>query len=44
MVAFSAKRHGIRFCGILGNAMTTDDEIKKLSLVVDTAREVWGTA
>jgi 5-methyltetrahydropteroyltriglutamate--homocysteine methyltransferase len=30
--------------GIGGNAMTVDDEIKKLALVVETAREVWGTA
>jgi 5-methyltetrahydropteroyltriglutamate--homocysteine methyltransferase len=30
--------------GIGGNAMTVDDEIAKLRLVVDTAREVWGTA
>jgi 5-methyltetrahydropteroyltriglutamate--homocysteine methyltransferase len=30
--------------GVGGNAMTIDDEIKKLSLVVETAREVWGSA
>jgi 5-methyltetrahydropteroyltriglutamate--homocysteine methyltransferase len=30
--------------GIGGNAMTVEDEIKKLRLVVETAREVWGTA
>jgi 5-methyltetrahydropteroyltriglutamate--homocysteine methyltransferase len=30
--------------GIGGQAMTVDDEIKKLSLVVETAREVWGAA
>src|ERR1700722_15860961 len=30
--------------GIGGNAMTVDDEIRKLALVVETAREVWGTA
>lgn len=30
--------------GIGGNTMTIDDEIKKLSLVVETAREVWGSA
>ena len=30
--------------GIGGNAMTTEDEIAKLRLVVDTAREVWGSA
>jgi 5-methyltetrahydropteroyltriglutamate--homocysteine methyltransferase len=30
--------------GIGGNAMTVEDEIKKLSLVVETAREVWGSA
>jgi methionine synthase II (cobalamin-independent) len=30
--------------GIGGQAMTVDDEIKKLALVVETAREVWGTA
>jgi len=30
--------------GIGGNAMTVDDEIRKLKLVVETAREVWGTA
>jgi 5-methyltetrahydropteroyltriglutamate--homocysteine methyltransferase len=30
--------------GIGGNAMTVDDEIKKLELVVETAREVWGAA
>ena len=29
--------------GIGGNAMTVDDEIAKLRLVVETAREVWGT-
>jgi methionine synthase II (cobalamin-independent) len=30
--------------GIGGNAMTVEDEIKKLELVVETARDVWGTA
>jgi 5-methyltetrahydropteroyltriglutamate--homocysteine methyltransferase len=30
--------------GVGGNAMTYDDEIKKLRLVVETAREVWGAA
>jgi 5-methyltetrahydropteroyltriglutamate--homocysteine methyltransferase len=30
--------------GIGGNAMTVEDEIAKLRLVVDTAREVWGLA
>jgi len=30
--------------GIGGNAMTVEDEIKKLRLVVETAREVWGEA
>jgi 5-methyltetrahydropteroyltriglutamate--homocysteine methyltransferase len=30
--------------GIGGQTMTIDDEIKKLSLVVETAREVWGSA
>jgi 5-methyltetrahydropteroyltriglutamate--homocysteine methyltransferase len=30
--------------GIGGQAMTVGDEIKKLSLVVETAREVWGAA
>src|ERR1700733_6208195 len=30
--------------GIGGNAMTVEDEIAKLHLVVDTAREVWGSA
>ena len=30
--------------GIGGNAMTVGDEIAKLKLVVDTAREVWGEA
>ena len=30
--------------GIGGNAMAVDDEIAKLKLVVDTAREVWGSA
>ena len=30
--------------GIGGNAMTVDDEIKKLELVVDTARDVWGSS
>jgi 5-methyltetrahydropteroyltriglutamate--homocysteine methyltransferase len=30
--------------GIGGNAMTVEDEINKLRLVVETAREVWGTA
>jgi 5-methyltetrahydropteroyltriglutamate--homocysteine methyltransferase len=29
--------------GIGGNAMTAEDEIAKLKLVVETAREVWGT-
>ena len=30
--------------GIGGNAMTVEDEIAKLRLVVETAREVWGSA
>ena len=30
--------------GIGGQAMTVEDEIRKLKLVVETAREVWGTA
>jgi 5-methyltetrahydropteroyltriglutamate--homocysteine methyltransferase len=30
--------------GIGGNAMTVQDEIAKLTLVVETAREVWGSA
>jgi 5-methyltetrahydropteroyltriglutamate--homocysteine methyltransferase len=30
--------------GIGGQAMTVDDETRKLALVVETAREVWGTA
>jgi len=30
--------------GIGGQAMTVEDEIEKLRLVVDTAREVWGSA
>jgi 5-methyltetrahydropteroyltriglutamate--homocysteine methyltransferase len=30
--------------GIGGNAMSVDDEIAKLKLIVETAREVWGTA
>jgi 5-methyltetrahydropteroyltriglutamate--homocysteine methyltransferase len=30
--------------GIGGNAMTVGDEIAKLKLVVETAREVWGEA
>jgi 5-methyltetrahydropteroyltriglutamate--homocysteine methyltransferase len=30
--------------GIGGNAMTVDDEIAKLELVVEVAREVWGSA
>jgi 5-methyltetrahydropteroyltriglutamate--homocysteine methyltransferase len=30
--------------GIGGQTMTVDDEIAKLRLVVETAREVWGTA
>jgi 5-methyltetrahydropteroyltriglutamate--homocysteine methyltransferase len=30
--------------GIGGNAMTFDDEVKKLRLVVEVAREVWGEA
>jgi hypothetical protein len=30
--------------GIGGNATTVEDEIKKLRLVVETAREVWGSA
>jgi 5-methyltetrahydropteroyltriglutamate--homocysteine methyltransferase len=29
---------------IRGNALTVEDEKKKLALVVETAREVWGTA
>ena len=29
---------------IRGNALTVDDEKRKLALVVETAREVWGTA
>jgi 5-methyltetrahydropteroyltriglutamate--homocysteine methyltransferase len=29
--------------GVGGNAMTFDDEVKKLRLVVETALEVWGT-
>jgi 5-methyltetrahydropteroyltriglutamate--homocysteine methyltransferase len=29
---------------IKGNALTVEDEKKKLALVVETAREVWGTA
>lgn len=29
---------------IRGNALTVDDEKKKLALVVETARDVWGTA
>jgi 5-methyltetrahydropteroyltriglutamate--homocysteine methyltransferase len=29
---------------IKGNALTVDDEKRKLTLVVETAREVWGTA
>jgi 5-methyltetrahydropteroyltriglutamate--homocysteine methyltransferase len=29
---------------ILGNNLTIDDEKRKLALVVETAREVWGTA
>jgi len=29
---------------IRGNALTVDDEKKKLGLIVETAREVWGTA
>ncbi|HVA12345.1 MAG TPA: 5-methyltetrahydropteroyltriglutamate--homocysteine S-methyltransferase [Stellaceae bacterium] len=29
---------------IRGNALTLDDEKKKLALVVETARDVWGTA
>jgi 5-methyltetrahydropteroyltriglutamate--homocysteine methyltransferase len=27
-----------------GNKLTVDDEKRKLELVVDIAREVWGTA
>jgi len=30
--------------GIGGQAMTVEDEIKKLGLIVETAREVWSTA
>ncbi len=30
--------------GIGGNAMTVENEIAKLKLIVETAREVWGTA
>jgi 5-methyltetrahydropteroyltriglutamate--homocysteine methyltransferase len=30
--------------GIGGQAMTVEDEINKLKLVVETAREVWGEA
>jgi 5-methyltetrahydropteroyltriglutamate--homocysteine methyltransferase len=30
--------------GIGGQAMTVDDEVRKLALVVETAREVWGSA
>jgi 5-methyltetrahydropteroyltriglutamate--homocysteine methyltransferase len=30
--------------GIGGQAMTVDDQIRKLTLVVETAREVWGSA
>jgi 5-methyltetrahydropteroyltriglutamate--homocysteine methyltransferase len=30
--------------GIDGQTMTEDDEIRKLELVVETAREVWGSA
>ena len=30
--------------GIGGNTMTIDDEIAKLRLVVEVAREVWGSA
>ena len=30
--------------GIGGQTMTVDDEIAKLKLVVETAREVWGSA
>jgi 5-methyltetrahydropteroyltriglutamate--homocysteine methyltransferase len=30
--------------GIGGQAMTVEDEIRKLALVVETAREVWGAA
>jgi 5-methyltetrahydropteroyltriglutamate--homocysteine methyltransferase len=30
--------------GIGGNAMTVEDEIAKLRLIVETAREVWGSA
>jgi 5-methyltetrahydropteroyltriglutamate--homocysteine methyltransferase len=29
---------------IRGNALTVDDEKKKLALIVETARDVWGTA
>jgi 5-methyltetrahydropteroyltriglutamate--homocysteine methyltransferase len=29
---------------IKGNALTVDDEKRKLALVVETAAEVWGTA
>jgi 5-methyltetrahydropteroyltriglutamate--homocysteine methyltransferase len=30
--------------GVGGNAMTYDDEVRKLRLVVETAREIWGAA
>jgi 5-methyltetrahydropteroyltriglutamate--homocysteine methyltransferase len=30
--------------GIGGNAMTVGDEVAKLNLVVETARDVWGEA
>ncbi len=30
--------------GIGGHAMTVEDEIAKLRLVVDTAQDVWGSA
>jgi hypothetical protein len=43
--AISGKQNAVAAqCGIGGNAMTVDDEIKKLELVVDTAREVWGSS
>jgi 5-methyltetrahydropteroyltriglutamate--homocysteine methyltransferase len=29
---------------IQGNALSEDDERRKLALVVEAAREVWGTA
>jgi hypothetical protein len=35
-------RYSARASGALGNKISLDDEVSKLRLVVETAREVWG--